>query len=487
MIKKLNILVFIVLSLIVFVGCQEDAPKEIILPNLNGMSKIEALNVLSSLDIQVTFEDFVDNSKPEGRFHRYETGFQSGMVVEPKTQVTIYFVAHETLNGERLPDFTGLTETEINAILINMDVNYSFVEYQTKSVEEGTFAGFAGNYQPGMIVPFFTNIVVRIGAPVISNQLIITTYVESLTNKAIQIMNRSTEPIDLSEYRISIYSNGSETVSISIPLTGILAPNAVLVIANDKSQPELLSKADLITDKLVFDGNDVVSITFRNGKEIDKIGILGFSFFYMKNETFVRKSHITEGSIEYSILDWDIYASNNFSMLGSHPHTYPILTMVRFNEDQTLISFNQPGGMVKVSYDFANDGDTSTFYSLDDNFDDFLGGQRVRFVGIDAPEMNPPQPFAAEATQYLRNILENATVIYLMHDPSTGQTETYGRTLALVWADGLLVNLEMVRMGFSSAGYFDDQQRLVFNGVSLNRLFERAEQEARANRRGIWS
>jgi micrococcal nuclease len=161
--------------------------------------------------------------------------------------------------------------------------------------------------------------------------------------------------------------------------------------------------------------------------------------------------------------------------------------MVRFNQDQTLISFNQPGGMVKVSYDFANDGDTSTFYSLDDNFDDFLGGQRVRFVGIDAPEMNPPQPFAAEATQYLRNILENATVIYLMHDPSTGQTETYGRTLALVWADGLLVNLEMVRMGFSSAGYFDDQQRLVFNGVSLNRLFERAEQEARANRRGIWS
>lgn len=487
MIKKISSFVLILFSLIVLIGCQEELVKEIVLPNLIGMSKTEALNVLSRLDIRITFEDVVDNSKPEGQFHRYETGFQSGMVVEPKTQVTVYFVVHETLNGERLPDFTDLTETEINAILINMDLNYSFVEYQTKSVEEGTFAGFAGNYQPGMIVPFFTNIVVRIGAPVISNQLIITTYVESLTNKAIQIMNRSTDPIDLFEYRISIYSNGSETVSVSIPLTGILAPNAVLVVAHDKSQPELLSKADIVTDKLFFDGNDVVTITFRNGTDVDRIGILGFSFFYLKNETFVRKSHITEGSVEYSVLDWDIYASNNFSMLGSHPHSYPILTMVRFNEEQTQISFDQPGGMVKVTYGFANDGDTSTFYSLDENFEDFVGGRRVRFVGIDTPEMNPPQPFAAEATQYLRNILENATVIYLMHDPSSGQTETYGRTLALIWADGLLVNLEMVRMGFSSASYFDDQQRLVFNGVSLNRLFERAEQEARANRRGIWS
>jgi len=74
-----------------------------------------------------------------------------------------------------------------------------------------------------------------------------------------------------------------------------------------------------------------------------------------------------------------------------------------------------------------------------------------------------------------------------MHDPESGNTETYGRTLALVWADGLLVNLEMVRMGFSAAMYQDDQKRLVFNGVTLNRLFERAEEEAKFYRRNIWS
>jgi endonuclease YncB( thermonuclease family)/beta-lactam-binding protein with PASTA domain len=492
MIKKILSLTVLILSLTLLAGCVDNTPKAIVLPNLTGMNKTEALNALSGLNIQIIFDDIVDNSRTEGVFHSYQTGFAAGMTVEPQTQITVYFVIHENLNGERLPDLTGLTQSEINAILIDMDLNYTFVEYQTRDFEEGKFAGYAGNYQAGMVVPFFTNITVRIAAPVIATQLIITTYVEGLNNnKAIEIMNRSNETIDLSEYSISIYSNGSEDVSISIPLTGELAPNGILVIAYDQSQSELLAKADVITNDLFFDGNDAIAITFRTGVNVDIIGVIGFSFFYMRNETFVRKAHITQGTNEYSILDWDIYAIDNFSMLGSHPTPYPLLTMIRFDPSHLDLSFDQPGGLVRVAYDYANDGDTSTFYSLDERFEDFLGGRRVRFIGIDTPEMSgtpdAPQPYAVEATQYLRNILENAEVIYLMHDPVSGMTETYGRTLALVWADGLLVNVEMVRMGFSAAVYFDEHQRLVFNGISLNRLFERAEQEARANRRGIWS
>jgi micrococcal nuclease len=147
-----------------------------------------------------------------------------------------------------------------------------------------------------------------------------------------------------------------------------------------------------------------------------------------------------------------------------------------------------------VTYGYSNDGDTSEFYSLDSEIPDFVSGRRVRFIGVDTPEMTGtkpgvtyPEPYAVQATEYLRNILSNATIIYLMHDPASGNTETYGRTLALVWADGVLVNVEIVRMGYSSAPYNDEQARLVFNGVSLNRWFQRAEQEARDARRGIWS
>jgi len=159
-----------------------------------------------------------------------------------------------------------------------------------------------------------------------------------------------------------------------------------------------------------------------------------------------------------------------------------------------LVSFNLPMGMVKVTYGYANDGDTSEFYSLDPNIENFTGQKRVRFIGIDTPEMSGnkpgviyPQPFAVAATQYLRSILENATDIYIMHDPLSGISDGYERTLGLIWADGVLVNLEMVRMGYSAAMYFDPQQRLIFNNVSLNRLFQRAEAEARENNRNIWS
>jgi endonuclease YncB( thermonuclease family) len=493
MTKKITPLILVIISIFTLIACGgNDAPKEISLPNLTGLNKVEALNLLSALNIQIVFEDIVDNNRTEGLFHSYQTGFTSGSIVVPQTQITIYFVVHEKINGERLPDLTGLTQAQINDILINMDLNYTFVQYQTRAYDEGKFAGYEGNYQAGMVVSFFTNITVRIAAPVISNQLIITTYVEGLNNnKAIEIMNRSNETIDLSEYSISIYSNGSDVVSISIPLTGTLAPNGILVIAYDQSQPELLAKADIITNDLFFDGNDAIAITFRTGVNVDIMGVIGFSFFYIRNESFSRKAHITEGSTEYNILDWDIYAVDNFSMLGAHPTSYPPLNMIRFDATHLEASFDQPGGTVKVSYprfNAANDGDTSEFISLDPNFLDFTGGRRVRFIGIDTPEMTPtPQPWAPEATEYLRNLLFNATDIYLMHDPNSGTTETFGRTLALVWADGVLVNVEMVRMGFSAAVYNDEQQRLIFNGISLNRLFERAEQEAKANNRGIWS
>jgi endonuclease YncB( thermonuclease family) len=490
MIKKFMTIFLLIFSLTLLVGCNgDDQPKDIVLPNLSGMNRSQVLSALSPFKLQVSFGEIIDNFRPEGLFHSYQTGFQAGMTVEPGTQIIVYFVAHEVLNGERLPDLTGLNQAEIDAILIDLDLNYSFVQFPTKTIEEGEFAGYAGNFQAGMVVDFWSHIIVQIAAPVITNKLLITKYVEGLNdNKAIEIRNFANEAIDLSEYRISIYSNGSNTISINIPLTGTLAPSELLVIAYDQSEPGLLAKADIVTNDLFFDGNDVVAITFRNDQIVDMIGTIGFTFFYLRNETFVRKSHITTASIEYSNLDWDIYAADNYSMLGTYPVTFPSLQSFTFDPAQTEIPYNIPGGMVLVSYDFANDGDTSSFFSLDPNFADFTGGNRIRFVGIDTPEMTPtPEPHALAATLYLRSILENAEVIYLMHDPDSGLTETYGRSLALVWADGLLVNVEMVRMGFSSANYSDEQQRLVFNGVSLNRIFERAQEEAQKYRRGIWS
>lgn len=484
---------FIIFGLIFIYACQEEAPKEIVLPDLTGMNKAEAINALSGLNIQVTFDDVVDNDAIEGIFSNYGDNLSAGTVVLPNTEVTVFFVIHQIINGVLLPDLEGLDRDGVLDLLFEENITLRFEEYPTNDIEEGMAVGYANNYQPGMVVNYGTTITVYLAVEqfFISEGLIISKYVEGTgDNKAIEIANRTTEAITLTdEYFLSLYLNGSEEVSKVIPLTGTIEPLSVLVIAHSGAEAGLLALADTVTSELTFDGNDVVAITYRNGAIVDAMGVMGWGFFYIQDETYVRKTGINTNKQAFDTAEWDRYATDNYEMLGTHPTVFP--SNFTFNQENLDTPFDLPGGMVLVSYGYANDGDTSEFYSLDENFEDFVGGARVRFVGVNTPEMSgtpdSPQPWAPQATNFLRSILENAETIYLMHDPDSGMSETYGRTLALVWADGVLVNYEIVRMGYSAAMYNDEQQRLIFNGVSLNEWFRRAEQEAKDNNRGIWS
>jgi micrococcal nuclease len=75
--------------------------------------------------------------------------------------------------------------------------------------------------------------------------------------------------------------------------------------------------------------------------------------------------------------------------------------------------------------------------------------ERVRLVGIDAPELGTPEGFAAAA--YAAELLAQASAISYEVEPSS-RVDKHGRTLAWVWLDmeggrRLLLNEEMVRSG----------------------------------------
>jgi len=77
------------------------------------------------------------------------------------------------------------------------------------------------------------------------------------------------------------------------------------------------------------------------------------------------------------------------------------------------------------------------------------GGERVRYIGIDAPEMGPPpEPFAVEAWQTNRELVEGKAV-RLERDVSA--TDRYGRLLCYVYVDATFVNAELVRQGLARA------------------------------------
>jgi micrococcal nuclease len=111
---------------------------------------------------------------------------------------------------------------------------------------------------------------------------------------------------------------------------------------------------------------------------------------------------------------------------------------------------------------------------IDGDTIELTDGRKVRYIGINTPERD--QFYYNEATNLNRQLVEGKKLQLELDVESHDQ---YGRTLGYIWANGQLVNLEIVRQGLASA-YF----------VSPNNRYEteirQAENEARQAKRGIW-
>lgn len=107
-------------------------------------------------------------------------------------------------------------------------------------------------------------------------------------------------------------------------------------------------------------------------------------------------------------------------------------------------------------------------------------GERVRLIGINAPEIAGlrrlvPQPFGPEAAAFARRLAEGRRV-RLEFDRE--RRDTYGRTLAYVFVGDLDLNAEMIREGYAVA-YRRFPHRRYDEFLAL-------EAEAQRARRGLW-
>ena len=104
-------------------------------------------------------------------------------------------------------------------------------------------------------------------------------------------------------------------------------------------------------------------------------------------------------------------------------------------------------------------------------------GQKVRYIGIDTPEMFPEEAFAQEATRVNREIVQGKA-IRLEKDIS--ETDRYGRLLRYVWVDGTMVNIELTRRGLAIAKAYPPDTK-------YRALLEAAELQAKLSRQGMWA
>ncbi len=152
-----------------------------------------------------------------------------------------------------------------------------------------------------------------------ASDLFISEYIEgSSNNKAIEIFNGTGSSVDLGTagYTLRVYANGSTTPS-SITLSGTVADNAVFVVANSSANAAILAQADQTSGSLTHNGNDVIALA-KNSVNLDVLGTIGSSANFGQDVTKVRKSAVDAGTTTYDTGEWDDYAVDTTTYLGSH-------------------------------------------------------------------------------------------------------------------------------------------------------------------------
>lgn len=163
------------------------------------------------------------------------------------------------------------------------------------------------------------------------NDLIISEYLEgSSSNKAIELYNGTGETIDLSQYTLELYSNGSNEPTNPLKLEGTLESGKTYVIVNPSAKAEIKAKANVEHNVTFFNGDD--ALVLKKGETvIDSFGQVGVrpdkawtnNGVSTVDMTLVRKSEIIQGDLNIEdefdpSVEWVALPKDDYSNLGIH-------------------------------------------------------------------------------------------------------------------------------------------------------------------------
>ena len=106
--------------------------------------------------------------------------------------------------------------------------------------------------------------------------------------------------------------------------------------------------------------------------------------------------------------------------------------------------------------------------------------EKVRYIGVNTPEVHHPtkgeEPGGREAAQVNRRLVEGQAIRLEL---DVQERDRYGRLLAYVWVGDLMINAELVRLGYA-------QVMTVPPNVRYQEVFLKLQREAREAGRGLW-
>lgn len=118
---------------------------------------------------------------------------------------------------------------------------------------------------------------------------------------------------------------------------------------------------------------------------------------------------------------------------------------------------------------------------IDGDTIELSNGEKVRYIGVDTPELHHPQKeveyYAREAYEANRRLVEGKRVRLEL---DVEERDRYGRILAYVYVDDLMVNEWLVANGYARVATFPPN-------VKYAERFLQLEREARQAKIGLWA
>ncbi|MBE6155634.1 MAG: thermonuclease family protein [Firmicutes bacterium] len=129
----------------------------------------------------------------------------------------------------------------------------------------------------------------------------------------------------------------------------------------------------------------------------------------------------------------------------------------------------------KVDFVRCVDGDTAVFK---------VDGEEIkfRFLAIDTPETVHPtqeaEAFGKNASEYTCNKLSNANSIVVEYENSN-KKDKYGRYLGWIWVDGILLQKELISVGYAQVAY-------IYGTYRYTESLCLVQKKAKAANLGLW-
>jgi len=272
---------------------------------------------------------------------------------------------YSTINGSFVESvaFSKLTVSPVNNMKIGVQsLSVNYLSFQT-------------NFNLTV-----TNQGASVGTLVIVSDLFFSEYIEgSSYNKALEIYNGTTSPIDLSAYSLIQYNNGGLTSGKPLTLSGTIESDSTYVIAHSSSVTTILDVANLKTTASLigFNGDDVIAL-LKNGVIIDIIGTPGSEANFASDTTLVRKDNVYCGVTTYNPAEWNFYPKDTLTYLGNHTTAW--ISSGVSAEEQALAyaqyfklitgpyclggtATNIPWNSLKSEYNFMTDSSKDIFFA----------------------------------------------------------------------------------------------------------------------------